>query len=43
MAFLAETAGLGDGLGLLLMRLPPSFAWDPHVAHGLLRRLLRES
>ena len=39
-AFLAETAGLGDRLGVLLVQLAPSLAWDARVARtffGLLR------
>ena len=31
-AFLAEAGGLGDALGVLLVQLPPSFAFDPAVA-----------
>jgi len=39
-SFLDETAGLGDRLGVLLVQLPPSLAWDARVARrffGLLR------
>ena len=39
-AFLDESAGLGDRRGVLLAQLPPSLAFDAHVAHavfGLLR------
>ena len=31
-AFLAEASGLGDRLGVLLVQLPPSLAWDARVA-----------
>ena len=31
-AFLAEASGLGDRLGVLLVQLPPSLAWDAAVA-----------
>jgi len=41
-AFLAETAGLGDRLGVLLVQLPPSLAWDARVARTFFA-LLRES
>jgi len=39
-AFLDEATGLGDRLGVLLVQLPPSLAWDARVARtffGLLR------
>jgi uncharacterized protein YecE (DUF72 family) len=41
-SFLAEASGLGDRLGVLLVQLPPSLAWDARVARtffGLLRDL----
>jgi len=41
-AFLDETAGLGDRLGVLLVQLPPSQAWDARVARTFFA-LLRES
>jgi uncharacterized protein YecE (DUF72 family) len=41
-AFLAETAGLGDRLGVLLVQLPPSLAFDARVARTFFT-LLRES
>jgi uncharacterized protein YecE (DUF72 family) len=41
-AFFDETAGLGDRLGVLLVQLPPSQAWDARVARGFFG-LLRES
>ena len=41
-AFLAEAAGLGDRLGVLLVQLPPSLAWDARVARSFFT-LLRES
>ncbi len=41
-AFLAETAGLGDRLGVLLVQLAPSLAWDARVARTFFG-LLRES
>ena len=41
-AFLAETAGLGDRLGVLLVQLPPSLAFDARVARTFFK-LLRES
>jgi uncharacterized protein YecE (DUF72 family) len=40
--FLAQTAGLGDRLGVLLVQLPPSLAWDARVARTFFA-LLRES
>jgi uncharacterized protein YecE (DUF72 family) len=40
--FLAETSGLGDKLGVLLVRLPPSLAWDARVASTFFT-LLREA
>lgn len=40
-AFLDETAGLGDRLGVLLVQLPPSQAWDARVARAFFA-LLRE-
>ena len=39
--FLAQVSGLGDRLGVLLVQLPPSLAWDARVANaffGLLRQ-----
>ena len=39
--FLEETAGLGDRLGVLLVQLPPSLAWDARVART--RNLSAES
>ncbi len=39
-AFLAQASGLGDRLGVLLVQLPPSLAWDARIARdffGLLR------
>lgn len=39
-AFLDQATGLGDRLGVLLVQLPPSLAWDARVARtffGLLR------
>jgi uncharacterized protein YecE (DUF72 family) len=41
-AFLAEAAGLGDRLGVLLVQLPPSLAFDARVARTFFA-LLRES
>ena len=41
-AFLGETAGLGDRLGVLLAQLPPSLAWDARVARAFFTQL-RES
>lgn len=41
-AFLAEAAGLGDRLGVLLVQLPPSLAWDARVARSFFT-LLGES
>ena len=40
--FLAQTAGLGDRLGVLLVQLPPSLVWDARVARTFFA-LLRES
>jgi len=40
--FLAQAAGLGDRLGVLLVQLPPSLAWDARVARSFFA-LLRES
>ena len=40
--FLAQIAGLGDRLGVLLAQLPPSLAWDARVARTFFA-LLRES
>jgi len=39
--FLAQAAGLGDRLGVLLVQLPPSLPWDGRVARGFFG-LLRE-
>lgn len=33
-AFLDQVTGLGDRLGVLLVQLPPSLAWDARVARG---------
>lgn len=33
-AFLEQATGLGDRLGVLLVQLPPSLAWDARVARG---------
>ena len=41
-AFLAETAGLGAKLGVLLVQLPPSLAYDARVARTFFA-LLRQS
>lgn len=41
-AFLDEAAGLGDRLGVLLVQLPPSLAFEPRVARTFFA-LLRES
>ncbi|MCK9684367.1 DUF72 domain-containing protein [Scleromatobacter humisilvae] len=41
-AFLDEVVGLGDRLGVLLVQLPPSLAWDARVARTFFA-LLRES
>lgn len=41
-AFLAQTAGLGDKLGVLLVQLPPSLAYEARVARTFFT-LLRES
>ena len=40
--FMAQVTGLGDRLGVLLVQLPPSLAWDARVARGFFG-LLRES
>ena len=40
--FLGQASGLGDRLGVLLVQLPPSLAWDARVARGFFG-LLRES
>ena len=40
--FLAQAAGLGDRLGVLLVQLPPSLVWDARVARTFFA-LLRES
>ena len=40
--FLAQAAGLGDRLGVLLVQLPPSLAWDARVSRTFFA-LLRES
>jgi uncharacterized protein YecE (DUF72 family) len=40
-AFLAQAAGLGSKLGLLLFQLPPSLAFDPQTA-GTFFRMLRK-
>ncbi len=40
--FLAQAAGLGDRLGVLLVQLPPSLAWDARVARTFFA-LLRQS
>ena len=40
--FLAQCSGLGDRLGVLLVQLPPSQAWDARVARGFFG-LLRDS
>lgn len=41
--FLAEVDGLGARLGVLLLQLPPSAAFDPRVASTFLRMLRRRS
>ncbi len=41
-AFLDQSSGLGDRLGVLLVQLPPSLAWDARVARAFFA-LLRES
>ena len=41
-AFLDEVAGLGERLGVLLVQLPPSLAWDARVARTFFA-LVRES
>ncbi len=40
--FLAQAAGLGDRLGVLLAQLPPSLPWDARVARGFFG-LLRDA
>ena len=40
--FMAQVSGLGDRLGVLLVQLPPSLAWDARVARTFFA-LLRES
>lgn len=40
--FLAQAMGLGDRLGVLLVQLPPSLAWDARVARAFFG-MLRES
>ncbi len=42
LAFLGEATGLGDRLGVLLVQLPPSLAWDARIARTFFG-LLRES
>jgi uncharacterized protein YecE (DUF72 family) len=37
--FIAETAGLGDKLGCLLVQLPPSLAFEPKVARRFFKSL----
>lgn len=41
--FLAETAGLGERLGCLLVQLPPSLQFDPAVADAFLSALRARS
>jgi len=38
-AFLDQVTGLGDRLGVLLVQLPPSLAWDARVARSFLAGL----
>jgi uncharacterized protein YecE (DUF72 family) len=38
-AFLKEVGGLGGKLDVLLLQLPPSFPYDPHVAAAFFARL----
>lgn len=42
-SFLDETAGLGEKLGVLLVQLPPSFAFDASVAGAFFRNLRRRT
>lgn len=42
-AFLAETDGLGDKLGCLLVQLPPSLGFDPSVVSGFFADLRTRS
>jgi uncharacterized protein YecE (DUF72 family) len=41
--FLEESAGLGDKLGVILVQLPPSLAWDAAIAEAFFRNLGRRS
>lgn len=38
-SFLAQVSGLGSKLGPLLVQLPPSLSFQPHIAEGFLREL----
>ena len=41
--FLAEVSGLGEKLGCLLVQLPPSLPFDPHIASAFFTSLRRKT